>query len=96
MESASNGYDIETGNPANERFTPVTTVPADPARFSRYNLERVQRSLSGSLPSKEETERVFSQPTPEERQIEENRKMFYEDPLYADPFQQEPLEVWKK
>lgn len=58
-------------------------VPPDPERFKRYEQQiRMQPVKSG------EAETLFAGPNPEEKQAIERKKMYHEDPLYKDPWEE--------
>jgi len=89
----SNDYDLESGPEIN--IAPMKSIPPDPERFEKYNEEFIKSSLMrSSTPS--ETENVFANPNPNEREMIERTQMIDEDPLYKDPFEVEDLEIFKK
>jgi hypothetical protein len=82
---------LEMGKPST--LEPIKNIPPDPERFSEFEKDQVQRSLSTPVTPKE-VEEVFSNPTPEERENLEKKEMFNEDPMYADSFDNEQLTIW--
>jgi hypothetical protein len=71
------GADIEEGPEIKD--TPSYPVPPDPLRFKRY-----EEKMRTSPISRDEAEKIFAGPTPEEKQRMEGMKMADEDPLYKD------------
>ncbi len=84
--------DIEMG-----RITPVKYIeklPPRPERIREHELRQYQRSFN-PLPATEVAE-VFNRPTPEQRAVHESTTMMDEDPRFQEPFQREPLEIFKR
>jgi hypothetical protein len=82
--------DIEAGVP--ENVTPIQNVPPDPERFKNYETTMLQKSFNPI--TREEAATFFEGPTPENKQVLENKKMFNEDPLYSNPLDEEMIELW--
>jgi hypothetical protein len=83
--------DIEEGRVTPTEF--MQQVPPDPKRFEEYQKKLIEESTK---PVKiEETEKVFSGPTPEQQEIIENTKMSDEDTFPTHPYSEE-LEIFKE
>lgn len=84
--------DIESG--IVEPITPMKAIPPDPERFNLYD-KKIRSHLSKPLPSEAVTN-IFGGPTPEQKQSNENKMMFNEDPLNQDPFEREQLNIFNE
>lgn len=86
------GGDIESGK--DEDVTPMSAVPPDPERFSKYKKQHI---INASKPlSAEKVSAVFDAPNPEEKQKKEHEMMMDEDPLNKDYFDNEDFTIFSK
>ena len=78
--------DVEMG-PDMPEVEPYS-IPPDPERFKRYEEKMRMRPVSPA-----ETDKLFSGPNPEEKEVIENQIMGNEDPLNMDPFDRDELKI---
>lgn len=86
------GGDIESG--IVEDIKPMTAVPPDPERFKKFDEQIIQESMKPV--SEEKVASVFSDPTPEKKQVIEQQMMSDEDPLNKNPFDVEELSIFSE
>jgi len=85
--------DLEMG-PTEIKQEYMKSVPPDPERFKKYEETGRLRSMFHVSPK--ETEKTFSGPNPEEKEVKEQQTMGDEDPLNKDPFERERLAIFKE
>jgi hypothetical protein len=84
--------DIELGKMDDIPY--MKTIPPDPKRFEKLEKTIYEKNIERPLSPVEATA-IFNEPTPEEREKIEGKKMFTEDPLYAEPFEKEELKIFE-